>query len=538
MADMSETQPGQSQAGQGGQHLSLRDALALANRQREGGHLREAEQLCNEILKKRPDHAGALHSLALVRFQGGDPERAITLARRAIEADASVALFHSNLCEMCRQAGRTDEAVAAGRAAIALRPDYAEAHSNLGIAHYDRDELDKAVTCYRRAIELRPGFAEAYSNLGNAMRGLGEYEQAESADAYANRGTSLQMLGRRREAMSCFARALVLNPQQGNAHSGRALVLLTEGDYEEGWKEYEWRWASSEMRPRPVPGRQWQGEDLNGKRLLVMAEQGYGDTIHFCRYLALLRERGATPILRVPPRLADLISESMPWLEVSAEAGPLPKYDFHSPLLSLPGVIGTRVDTIPGEVPYLRAKAAEVNGWQESLENDGRLKVGLAWGGNPKHANDMNRSIGLEQLAPVATTEGVHCFSLQVGERAADVEALPAGSITNPGDERLTPFSATAALIENLDLVICIDTSLAHLAGAMGKPLWLLLSRVADWRWLLDRDDSPWYPTARLFRQGADGQWGPVVELLVGELERLIDGDRSRLVPPGQSGRR
>jgi hypothetical protein len=267
--------------------------------------------------------------------------------------------------------------------------------------------------------------------------------------------------------------------------------------------------------------------------VLVLAEQGYGDSIHFCRYLPLLRDRGAAAILRVPPRLGDLISESMPWLEVSAEAGPLPEYDFHSALLSLPGVMGTTVDNIPGEVPYLRAKPADIAGWKEIITDDGRLKIGLMWGGNPKHVNDANRSIGLERLAPIVMAEGVHCFSLQVGERAGDVAALPAGSITSPGDERLTPFAATAALMEHLDLVISIDTSVAHLAGAMGKPLWLLLSRVADWRWLLERDDSPWYPTARLFRQDADGQWDRVVDTVVGELARVVGGDRSRLTPFG-----
>lgn len=528
---------------QGGQWMPLRQALALVEQHRHAGRLAEAAHLCQQILKARPGEPMTLHMLAIVNHQAGNGGAAVELMRRAIAADGSVALFHCNLCEMARLAGSLEEALAAGQRAVELRPDYAEAHNNLGIVHYERDELEQAVACYEKAIALRPDFAHAYSNLGNALRAQSRFTEAvplyqraielspDYADAHANLGTTLQMLGRRAEAMESFDRALALNPAQANAHSGRSLIQLLEGRYEEGWPEYEWRWRSRDVPARRPPGRPWRGEELGGKRILVYAEQGYGDTIQFCRYLPLLRDRGAIPILRLPARLDSLIADSMPWLETSSEAGALPAYDFHAALMSLPGILGTRVDTIPADIPYLLAEPGASARCEERIGDDGRLKVGLAWSGNPKHVNNLYRSLHADQLAPLLGVGGARFFSLQVGQGADEAAGLPAGSITILGEEILTPFAAAAALMENLDLVISIDSSAAHLAGALGRPVWILLSSVPDWRWMLEREDNPWYPTARLFRQQTPGQWEDVVSRAAEELQAVVAGDRGRLAP-------
>lgn len=526
-----------------GQRVPVQQVLAQVEQFRRAGRLQDAANLCGQILKARPDDARALNLLSMINHQAGNFPAAIELLKRATVADPGNALFQCNLCEMCRQAGRLDEALAAGLRAIEIRPDYPEAHNNLGIVYFDREQYDEAMGCYEKAFELRPDFAEALSNIGNALRARSRFDEAiasyekavtlktDYAVGISNLGTTLQMIGRREEAMDCFDRALALDPNLANAHSGRSLILLLEGKFAEGWREYEWRWGSSDTKIRPPPGRPWRGEDIRGKNLLVYAEQGFGDSLQFCRYLPILHERGANLQLRVPPQIESLISHSMPWLDVSSRTTGTKPYDMHVALLSLPGVMGTRLDNIPAQVPYLRAREEDVASWRDVIADDQRLKVGIVWTGNLKHLNNPFRSVPMNNLAQLLAVEGVQFISLQVGKGVAAAEQLEPGSITLPAQERYSSYAATAGLVENLDLVITICTSVAHLTGALGKPLWVMIAKVPDWRWMLDREDNPWYPTARLFRQKVRSEWEELVERVRDELAAVVAGDRSRLMP-------
>jgi tetratricopeptide (TPR) repeat protein len=510
--------------------MPLQAALDLAARHLREGRAGEAEALCREILRARPKNAPALHLLGVAAHARGDLEAAIKLTRRAIAADGRNVLYHANLVELCRQAGRLDDALAAGRRALALDPQCAQALNNLGIVRYERREYETAIGLYRRAVAALPSYAEAHSNLGNALRIEHRFDEAVAAydralalepryvDAVANRASALHLSGRLDEAAAAFRQALALDPNHANAHSGLGLLLLLEGRFAEGWPEYEWRWRSSEARPLGLSGREWQGEPLAGRRILVQAEQGLGDTIQFCRYLPELKARGAEVGVAVQPALAGLLCGSFPWARFIA-ADERWAYDCFSTMLSLPWRVGTVRETIPGAVPYLAVAPAARQRWAERLGSAAALKVGLVWAGNPGHVNDRKRSLEVETLAPLLAVPGTRFFALQVGARAADLGRLAADAVEDLAPA-LGDFAETAAAVANLDLVIAVDTSVAHLAGALGRPVWVLLSAVPDWRWLKAREDSPWYPSLRLFRQGRLGDWEPVIARVAEVLAR------------------
>ncbi|MBV9112074.1 MAG: glycosyltransferase family protein [Hyphomicrobiales bacterium] len=518
------------------QILPLPQVLALAEQHRQAGRLQAAEELCRQILNTVPGHAETLHLLGIIAHQAGNIRVALDLLRQAIAADGRVPLYHCNLGEMCRLAGRLDEALAAGRQALALRPAYPEALNNLGIAHYDRGEYAEAITHYRRAIEVVPSYAEAHSNLGNALRALRRLDEAIPAyaralalkpgfaDALSNRALTFHLLARFDEAVADFRRAIAAQPLHGNAHTGLAMNHLLQGRFAEGFVEYEWRWRSSELPSRPPMVAPWRGEDTRGKRLLIHAEQGFGDTVHFCRYLPLLRERGATLVLNTQGPLRSLIAEAMPWLEITADGEDLPVTDAQCPLLSLPHLLGTTLDTIPATIPYLHAKPDDTRRFAALVGKEPELKVGIVWAGSTKHLNDIDRTVALVTLAPILSVEGVRFFSLQIGARKGDI--LP-DHVTDLAPE-LTDFAQTAGALAALDLLISVDTAPAHLAGAMGKPVWLLLPFVPDWRWLLEREDSPWYPTLRLFRQKTRGDWRMPVDAVAKALNDLAQNGQSR----------
>jgi cytochrome c-type biogenesis protein CcmH/NrfG len=423
----------------------------------QAGRLRQAEEAYRQILARQPNHADAIHNLGVISLQSGRNDAAVQLIRQA----------------------------------IAINPNYPEAHSNLGNVLADMDRLDEAIAAYRQAIALNPGLAEAHNNLGNALR-----EKGQSG-----------------EAVAAFRRAIAINPDFPEAHRNLSLALLLDGDFQAGWEEYEWRWKCKDIAPaRKFAQERWDGGPLEGRTILLHAAQGFGDSIQCIRYLPLVRERGARIIIECYSELERLFEPIAGECQLVVRGQPLPAFDLHCPMESLPRAFRTNLTNIPQSVPYLHADAEEAGKWHRRLADvGGDVKVGLAWGGNPIHKNDRNRSMKLVNLAPLGQAAGVKFFSLQKGAPAAEAKSPPPGLELVDWTEELGDLADTAALIANLDLVIAVDTVVVHLAGAMGKPVWTLLPFIPAWRWLLGRQDSPWYPTMRLFRQERRGDWDGVV---------------------------
>ncbi len=443
----------------------------------------------------------------------------------------------SNRGNVLNEMRRFEEAVASCDNALKLQPNYAKAHSNRGNALHEQQRFAEALASHDRALALRPDYAEAHYNRGNALKALQRFDEALAsydraialrphyAEAFSNRGVTLEDLRRFDEALISYDRAVTLRPDYAEAHFNEAICRLLVGDFNRGWEKHEWRWQTEHLRSsrRSFAQKLWTGSDeIAGKTLLLHAEQGFGDTIQFCRYAALVAKRGARVILEVQKPLHELMRTLPGVTEVVAKGEPLPEFDLHCPLLSLPPAFATRVETIPAETPYLRASAPAAMGWNARLSSTGRPRIGLAWSGRPAHKNDHNRSIGLDSFLPMLAGIDATFVSLQKEVRAGDAELLQQRSdILHFGDE-LLDFSDTAALMANLDLIISVDTSVAHLAGALAKPVWVLLPLIPDWRWLIDRSDSPWYPTARLFRQDETRDWTSVIARVHSELDGYV----------------
>jgi predicted O-linked N-acetylglucosamine transferase (SPINDLY family)/ADP-heptose:LPS heptosyltransferase len=494
----------------------------------------EAEAALRDLTARVPERAVPWFMLGRVRHALGDSDAAIDFLRKAATLDPRMVPAHNDLGILLQERGEFDQAEVCYRNAIELAPHFAEAMSNLGALLAERGQLEQATEWCGRAIAENGEYADAYNNLGSALVKLDRAGEAEAlhrraialkpgvADAHYNLGVALHDLGRFDEALASYNEAIRLNPESHDARWNRAVVLLLRGDYPEGWREHEARWQRKHQPPRSFPQPLWRGEDIGTRTILLHDEQGMGDTLQFMRYAPLLAARGARVLLQVQRPLLRLATASLDGIEVFAEGDLIPPFALHSPLLSLPLACGTTLDTIPARIPYLKVDPAAAGRWRNRIGAGLKvgLNVGLAWAGNPQHKNDRNRSIALEHLAPLFDAPGVRWFSLQVGERAADLARTPAGKIANLA-ERLTNFAETAAAIAGLDLVIAVDTAAAHLAGALGKPVWVLLPFVPDWRWLINRDDSPWYPTARLFRQPARADWGSVAQMVRAALDEL-----------------
>ena len=366
---------------------------------------------------------------------------------------------------------------------------------NLANALRTANRLDAALEAATHAIELKRDSAEFHYNLGHIHKDLHGFEQA----------------------MRAYSRAAALNPDYAEPRRDASFLKLLLGHFAEGWREYEWRWKCKDA---PLPSWHgalwpWQGHDLRGRRILLSTEQGYGDAIQFIRYVPMLVDRGAEVSVVCARPLHRLFSTMAGIRQILGPGDVIGQFDFHAMLLSLPHLLGTTLDTVPAKVPYLSAQQADMGRWAEKVRaDDGVRKVGLVWAGNPGHTNDRLRSIPLELVKPLSAVPRVTFYSLQKGAAFAEVEEWGMTDFT----AELNDFADTAAVIANLDLVIAVDTSVAHLAGALGKPVWILLSHVPDWRWLLNRDDSPWYPTARLFRQKTRADWSPVIAAVASAL--------------------
>ena len=533
------------------QQIPIADLLVRAEQHRIAGRLAEASASCRGILEAQPGEPNATHLLGLIAHQSGKLGEAIEHLRRAVKLAPDAPLYHANLGEMCRLAGRIDDAVKHGRRAVKLKPDYPEALSNLGAALYERKAYAEAADCHRRAVALNPGFALAHSNLGNALHAMKRFDEAVDAyrqaiaiepgfaDAWSNLGTSLHHGGQFEDGLAALRHAVALAPGHANAHSGLGILLLMRGDFAEGLDEYEWRLRSGERKGRHFPEHPWHGDTLTGRHIYLEAEQGFGDTLQFARYLPLLTARGAAVSIRVQQPLVTLLRDSLPGIDVLGDRGePSRAVDCDCALLSLPRLLRTRLETIPASARYLRAPPEAVSGWRQRLESMRGLRAGLVWAGNPEHSNDVRRSLDLAALAPLLAVPGVSFASLQVGPRAADLRKSRVAADIIDLSARLTDFAESAAAIEQLDLVVTVDTSVAHLAGGLGKPTWLLLPWVTDWRWLLGREDSPWYPTMRLFRQRRDQHWSEIVARMATELAAVAAGDGARLSPFKAKGER
>jgi hypothetical protein len=432
------------------------------------------------------------------------------------------------------QAGRHGEAVAGYSRALALRPDYPEAHNNLGVALRGQGRPDEAVAHFRRALALRPGYPEAYNNLGIALAQQGQLDEAvvqfghalaskpDYPEAHANLGGALVDQGRPDEAVAHFRRALALRPNYPEAHSNLATALLAQGDLAAGWEEYEWRWKTPHMieAARDFAQPRWRGEAAEGRTLLIHAEQGFGDTVQFCRYAPLAANCGLRVIVEVQEPLVRLL-RCLPGVDLVVGRGEaLPPFDLHCPMLSLPSALATTPPSIPSAASYLHADPAQVAAWRTRLAAMGRrgLRVGLAWAGNPALPTDRRRSLTPDRLAPLFELSGLQFFSLQKDGPAAP-EAFPLTDLMGEVED----FADTAALVANLDRVVSVDTAVAHLAAALGKPVWLLNRFDSCWRWQAGRRDSPWYPTMRLYRQPCPGNWASVLAEVARDL-RVLGG--------------
>jgi FkbM family methyltransferase len=407
-------------------------------------------------------------------------------------------------------------------------PNNANGWCYLGIVQHDRDRFTDAVESYRRALALQPNFPIALNNMGNSLRMLRRvresiacFDQAarlkpDYFNAYRNKGTALLWEGFIPEALESYRQALRIAPNDAESHKNIGVIQLLRGDFAEGWPEYEWRTKAVERLLPAVPAPRWQGEPLDGRTILLVGEQGIGDSLQFARYAAVLKRRYSCRVALCVLRPAIPLLKRVAGIdELTAIGEPLPTTDYWLPLMSVAGALGqVRPEQFPWDGPYLSVDDERIARWRETLSAYPGVKIGIGWAGSPDFAADRYRSLLLpELLAPFARFQNIHFISLQKGAGAKQLSLLDGlGPVVDFGEklDADAPFLDTAAIMKNVDLVISADTSTAHLAGALGVPLWLLLGKVPDWRWMLDRDDSPWYPTARLFRQTAVGDWGPV----------------------------
>jgi tetratricopeptide (TPR) repeat protein len=493
----------------------------------------EALAVCDKALAQNPAQSDVLNTRGVILGKLGrhaealaSYEEALTAAHRPdIEVNRGSALLNLN---------RIDEALACFDAVIAREPSNILALICRGNACIKDKRFDDALTCYEQALALDPDNPSALTDRGVALALLDRFEEAITSheqalrigphiiSAHVNRGNAMLKLSRLQEALEAYTEALAREPVNPDANFNAALTRLCLGDYGEGWKQYEHRWRTKHFAGcRPdYPQPMWRGEDIAGKRIVLNSEQGLGDVIQFVRYAPLVAARGAEVILAVPRALAMLVATVPGISRVVANGDSLPDFDLFCPMMSLPLVFGTELETVPANVPYLQPFEDRLAAWQPRLPDNGRVRVGVCWAGNPDFGNDRNRSISLESFAALFGVPGIDFVSLQKDVSPAQVALLDQHGVLRLG-EQFGDFADTAAVVAMLDVVIAVDTSVVHLAGAMGKVTALLIPFSPDWRWLLNRSDSPWYPTLRIFRQPAIGDWESPLARLRSELEDI-----------------
>jgi Tfp pilus assembly protein PilF len=488
------------------------------------GKLEEALASYNQAIVSKPEYAEAYYYRGMALQELRRSEEAVASYNQAIAINPHYAEAYRDCGIVLRYLNRLEEALACYSKAISISPDYADAYYNRGNLFLDIKRTEDAIDDFNKAISIKADYADAFFNRGHVLQNLNRLVEAladydcaigirpDYAEAHSNRGNALLGLNRLDDALASYDQALAIKPDFLHALLNKALYLLLIGDFEEGWNFYESRCKTTQLSSpkRSFPQPMWLGEQsLDGKTILLHAEQGFGDSIQFCRYVELVSELGATVLFEVPKPLFALF-KGLKGVSHLIEAGSeLPAFDYHCPLLSLPLALKTTLDSIPNRTPYLKSDPVLIAYWKERLGMKTKLRVGLVWSGNPAHKNDRNRSLTLAEF--IAYLPAYHEYvSLQRDIRDTDVDTLQASNIHNYGNE-LVDYAQTAALCDLMDLVISVDTSVAHLSGALGKPTWILLPYVPDWRWLLDREDNPWYGTVKLFRQSSDRLWGSVL---------------------------
>jgi tetratricopeptide (TPR) repeat protein len=548
---------------------TVAEALNIALKHHQSGNLRQAEAIYRQVLAVEPDNAQALHFLGVAELQMGQPgpavehieracqldpfnatyhgnlgsaygtqgryDKAVESLKTALRCDANFVDAHNNLGAALSKLGKHDEAATAIRKAIKLRPAMVSAHINLGNVLQEQGKLEEAIASYRQALRLEPDNADARYNLGLAVSKRGDYAAAEenyrhalrinprNADALNNLGNALREQGRFADSLKCYEEALALRPDLAQARKNRGMAWLRLGDWQRGWDEYEWRWRCDDSPPHGFKQPLWDGSPLEGRTILLHTEQGLGDAIQFLRYVPLVKQRGGTVLLQCQGALMKLFDRARGVDQLLPRGERLPPYDVYAPLLSLPHLLKAHDPAAAGSVPYLFADPGLRDDWRRELDIIGGRRIGINWQGNPSHAKDAQRSLPLKHFLRLAELPDVRLISLQ---KNAGVEQLR--ELKDPRlvldlgsrlDEEHGAFMDTAAVLPSLDLVVTSDTALAHLAGALGVKVWVVLPFSPDWRWLLDRDDSPWYPTMRLFRQRQPGDWAEVFERIASELE-------------------
>ncbi|MEC5033299.1 MAG: tetratricopeptide repeat protein, partial [Oscillatoria sp. PMC 1051.18] len=563
---------------------NIAKSLQQALKHYQAGRFAAAEQICRKIVQSEPQQADALHLLGILAYEQGNKPEAIAKYRQAIEIKPDNPDVYNNLAIALKNQGDLDAAIVYYQQAITLRPNSADLYKNLGLAYKEKGLSEQAAAAYQQAITIQPEQADLYNKLGMVYRELGlaeeaivQYQQALKLKPnwevlYNNLGNAYREKGDLASAKVAYHQAIAIRSNYAQAQFGLAGALLMEGDFQRGFQGYEWRWKLKDNSPRKFPQPIWDGSSLAGRTILLHAEQGLGDTIQFIRYVSRLKAQGARVVVETQNALVELFQVLDDIDEVVGRGKPLPDFDVHSPLLSLSRVFGDTIDTIPTQVPYLFSPADnqlylpnyfsekntvndvnlreqilvndlnlsgqnsvnDINSTEEnSVENinfsgqDTRpttsikyLKVGLVWAGNPENPTDYKRSSSLEYFRQLLDVNRVAFYSLQKEPGSAQLKEITEERICDLSD-KLNNFADTATAISQLDLVITVDTAVAHLAGALGKPVWVLLCYAADWRWMLAREDSPWYPTMRLFRQSQPNDWQGAIARVKQELQFL-----------------
>ena len=554
--------------------MNFDKAMQLAIECLKTGDLDNAEKKYKEILAVHPDNFTALHFLGVTYYHRKEYELAVKYIKEALQIQPTYIEAYNNLGIIFQEKGLLDEAVSCFRTALQLKPHFVESCVNLGNTLQEKGLLDEALTCFQKAFRLNPGlmkplinigkifhakgaldeaiacfhkaleldphFCETYNSLGIVLKDKMRFDEAalcfqkaiqlnvRFVEPYISLGNVLQAKGLIDEAISCFQKAIQLSPDNAYANYNLALALLQSGNFREGWKKYEWRRGIEGLSylqtnfSKPL----WDGSDMRGGTILLLGEQGFGDIIQFIRYVPFVEQRNARVIVCCHKELKSLIQNVDGVQDVVIYGEQLPEFDVYSPILSLPFIFLAMTENIPANMPYLKVDRCLAAKWRNIIQSDSaNFRVGLVWSGNTKNANLRYKSCFLNEFSPLAKSGAVTFYSLQKGEAAVQSKHPPSGMTLLDYTDGINDFSDTAAFIKSLDLVISVDTAVAHLAGALGKPVWILLPYAADWRWMLNREDSPWYPSMRLFRQSSPGDWNDLITLVGKELEKFAKCD-------------